>query len=113
MIDEQAHLAKLAQLSPEELTEANRQLLAVFEQQLEQLGEMKKEFEEILSKEMGIAPSEMGAYLEKNFSPSELAHYRQQFEKEFGTLGETQDSTPTHNTTASTARRLGPRRNIV
>jgi hypothetical protein len=113
MIDEQAHLAKLAQLSPEELTEANRQLLAVFEQQLKELGELREEYAGILSKETGIAPSEIGTYLEKNFSPSELAHYRQQFEKEFGIGGEAQDSAPIYAKTASTPRRPGPRRNTV
>jgi hypothetical protein len=113
MIDEQAHLAKLAQLSPEELTEANRQLLAVFEQQLKDLSELREEHARVFSKETGIAPSEIGTYLEKNFSPSELDHHRQQFEKEFGIFGETQDSAPTPANTSGTGRRPGPRRNTV
>jgi hypothetical protein len=115
MIDEQAHLAKLAQLSPEELTAANRRLLAEVEQQLQQLSELRQEYAEKVSEKLGIAPSEIGRHLEQSLSPSELAHHRQQFEKEFGPLDtdESEDSSANHATTATTARRPGPRRNIV
>jgi hypothetical protein len=115
MIDEQAHLAKLSQLTPEELTEANKSLLAVVEQQLQQLRELRQEYSEKVSEKLGIAPSEIGRHLEQNLSPAEMVQHKQQFENEFGPLDteESEDSASSHATTATTARRPGPRRNIV